>query len=191
MNAVPVWCPRALNLHQKRPSSVTSGCLLHRAIRREIAAPSSVLMGDGAAKLPRHPSFHRAMQHETAAPSFVLMGDGAAKLPPSSAIPPRHATRNCSTIIRFDGDGAAKLPPSSAIPPRHTTRNRNTIIRFDGDGARKLPLGGCTFFHSSRLFPVFGNSVVRRGSRLRVAFACIVGENSVKEKWTIDDFRHP
>ena len=36
-----------------------------------------------------------------------------------------------------------------------------------------------------------GDSVARRGSRLRVAFACIVGENPVKEKWTIDDFRHP
>ena len=40
-------------------------------------------------------------------------------------------------------------------------------------------------------FPAFGDSVARHGSRLRVAFACIVGENSVKEKWTIDDFRHP
>ena len=60
---------------------------------------------------PHHPPFHRAMQHETAAPSFVLMGDGAAKLPPSSVIPPRNTTRNRSAIIRFDGDGARKLPP--------------------------------------------------------------------------------
>ena len=110
MNVVPFLCPMALNLHQKRPSSVTSGRLFHRAIRRE-----------------------------TAAPSFVLMGDGAAKLPPSSAIPPRNTTRNCGAIIRFDVDGAAKLSPSSAIPPRNTTRNRSTIVRFDGDGARKLP----------------------------------------------------
>ena len=133
MNAVPFLFCMVLNLHQKRPSSVTSGWLFHRTIRREIAAPS-----------------------------FVLMGDGAAKLPPSSALPPHHATRNSSAIIRFDGDGA-----------------------------RKLPLGGYTFFNSPHPFPVFGNSVARRGSRLRVAFACIVGENSVKEKWTIDDFRHP
>ncbi|WP_155949685.1 hypothetical protein [Prevotella sp. HJM029] len=52
---------------------------------------------------PHHPSFHRAMHREMAAPSFVLMGDGAAKNPPSSVIPPRHAIRNHSTIIRFDG----------------------------------------------------------------------------------------
>ena len=102
MNVVPFLCPMALNLHQKRPSPVTSGRLFHRAIRREIVAPSS-----------------------------VLVGDGAAKLPPSSAIPPRNTTRNRSTIIRFDGDGAAKLPPPSTIPPRHATRNRGAIIRFD------------------------------------------------------------
>ena len=133
VNAVPFLCPMALNLHQKRPSSVTFGRLFHRAIRRETAAPCFVLMAMVQQSYPHHPSFHRAIRRETAAPSSVLMSDGA----------------------------------------------------------RKLPLGGCTFFHSSRLFPVFGNSVVRRGSRLRVAFACIVGENSVKEKWTIDDFRHP
>ena len=133
MNAVPFLCPMALNLHQKRPSSVTFGRLFHRTIGREIAAPSSVLMAMVQQSYPHHPPFHHTIRREIVAPSSVLMSDGA----------------------------------------------------------RKLPLGGCTFFHSSRLFPVFGNSVVRRGSRLRVAFACIVGENSVKEKWTIDDFRHP
>ena len=82
---------------------------------------------------PRHPPFHRAIRRETAAPSFVLMA------------------------------------------------------MVQGN----YPLGGYTFFNSPHPFPAFGNSVARRGSRLRVAFACIVGENSVKEKWTIDDFRHP
>ena len=104
MNAVPFLCPMALNLHQKRPSSVTFGRLFHRTIGREIAAPSFVLMA-------------------------MVQGN--------------------------------------------------------------YPLGGYTFFNSPHPFPAFGNSVARRGSRLRVAFACIVGENSVKEKWTIDDFRHP
>ena len=132
MNVVPFLCPMAPDLHQKRPSPVTSGRLFHRAIQREIAAPSSVLMGDdaaklspssaipprhatrnrstiirfdgdGAAKLPRHPPFHRAIRREIAVPSFVLLGDGAAKLSPSSVIPPHNMTRNCSTIIRFDG----------------------------------------------------------------------------------------
>gem|GEM_PF-3709428 len=82
MNAVPFLCPMALNLHQKRPSPVTFSRLFHRAIQREIAAPSS-----------------------------VLMVDGAAKLPPPSVIPPHNTTRNCGAIIRFDGDGARKLPP--------------------------------------------------------------------------------
>ena len=86
VNAVPFLCPMALNLHQKRPSPVTSGWLFHRAIRRETAALSS-----------------------------VLMGDGAAKLPPLSVIPPCNTTRNRSTIIRFDGDGARKLPPLGVI----------------------------------------------------------------------------
>ena len=40
----------------------------------------------------RHPPFHRTIQREIAVPSFVLMGDGAAKLPPSSAIPPHSTT---------------------------------------------------------------------------------------------------
>ena len=31
---------------------------------------------------PRHPPFHRAIRREIAVPSFVLMGDGARKLPP-------------------------------------------------------------------------------------------------------------
>ena len=109
MNVVPFLCRMALNLHQKRPSSVTSGWLFHRTIQREIVTPS-----------------------------FVLMGDGAAKLPPSSAIPPRNTTRNRSAIIRFDGDGARKLPLSSAIPPHNTTRNRSTIIRFDGRWCSKV-----------------------------------------------------
>ena len=168
MNVVPFLCRMALNLHQKRPSSVTSGWLFHSTIRRGIAVPS-----------------------------FVLMRDGAAKLPPSSVIPPRNTTRNCRAIIRFDGrwcskatpvirhstaqydaksqhhhpfcwvmvqqsyprhppfhrtirreiavpsfvlmgDGAAKLSPSSVIPPHNTTRNCGAIIRFDGDGAAKL-----------------------------------------------------
>ena len=175
MNAVPFLCPMALNLHQKWPSSVTSGWL-----------------------------FHRTIQRGTAAPSFVLMGDGAAKLPPSSVIPSHNTTRNRSTIIRFDGrwcskvtpiirhstaqynaklpyhhsfwwamvqqsyprhplfhhairreiaapsfllmtDGAAKLPLLSVIPPHNTTQNCSTIIRFDGDGARKLPPWGLYF----------------------------------------------
>ena len=221
MNAVPFLCPMALNLHQKRPSSVTFGRLFHRAIRREIAAPSSVLMGDGAAKLP--PPSAIPPRNTTRKRKTIIRfdGDGAAKLPPSSVIPPRHATRNRSTIVRFDGDGAAKLPPSSVIPPHNTTRNCGAIIRFDDRWCCKVtpiirhsatqydaksqhhhsfcwtmvqgnyPLGGYTFFNSPHPFPAFGNSVARRGSRLRVAFACIVGENSVKEKWTIDDFRHP
>ena len=101
MNVVPFLCRMALNLHQKRPSPVTSGRLFHRTIQREIAAPSSVLVGDGAAKLSS---------------LFV--------------IPPHNTMRNRSTIIRFDGDGAAKLPPSSVIPPHNTTRNCGDIICF-------------------------------------------------------------
>ena len=133
MNAVPFLCRMTLNLHQKRPSPVTSGWLFHRAIRRETVAPSFVLMGDGAAKLPPSSAIPPAIRREIAAPSFVLMA------------------------------------------------------MVQGN----YPLGGYTFFNSPHPFPAFGNSVARRGSRLRVAFACIVGENSVKEKWTIDDFRHP
>ena len=140
MNVVPFLCPMALNLHQKRPSPVTSGRLFHRAIQREIAAPSFVLMAMVQQSYPRHPSFHRAIRREIAAPSsvlmamvqqscprhlsfrrairreiavpsFVLMRDGAAKLPPSSAIPPHNTTRNCSTIIRFDGRWCSKVTP--------------------------------------------------------------------------------
>ena len=133
VNVVPFLCPMALNLHQKRPSSVTFGRLFHRAIRREIAAPSFVLMAMVQQSYPHHPPFHRTIRRESAAPSFVLMA------------------------------------------------------MVQGN----YPLGGYTFFNSPHPFPAFGNSVARRGSRLRGAFACIVGENSVKEKWTIDDFRHP
>ena len=133
MNAVPFLCPMALNLHQKRPSPVTSGWLFHRTIQREIAAPSSVLMAMVLQSYPRHPFFHRAIRREIAAPSFVLMGDGAAKLPPhhpSFRHTIRRETVTPSSVLM--GDGAAKLPPSSTIPPRNTTRNRSTIIRFDG-----------------------------------------------------------
>ena len=146
---------------------------------------------------PRHPPFHHTIRHEIAVPSFVLMGDGAAKLPLSSVIPPHNTTQNRSTIIRFDGrwcskvtpvirhstaqydaksqhhhsfwwvmvqqsyphhppfhhtirreiavpsfvlvgDGAAKLPPSSAIPSHNTTRNRSTIIRFDDRWCKEI-----------------------------------------------------
>ncbi len=146
---------------------------------------------------PHHPLFHRAIRRGIAVPSFVLMGDGARKLPPSSVIPPHNTTRNRNTIIRFDGrwcskvtpiirhsitqydaklpyhhsfwwamvqqsyprhppfrhtirhkiaapsfvlmgDGAAKLPPSSAIPPRNTTQNCGAIIRFDGRWCKEI-----------------------------------------------------
>ena len=111
VNAVPFLCPMALNLHQKRPSSVTFGRLFHRAIRREIAAPSFVLMAMVQQSYPCHPSFHRTIRHKIAAPSSVLMGDGAAKLPPSSVIPPRNTTRNCGAIIHFDGGWCSKVIP--------------------------------------------------------------------------------
>ena len=140
MNVVPFLCRMVLNLHQKRPSSVTSGCLFHRTIqhkiavpssvliamvqqsyprhpsfrhtiRREIAAPSFVLMVMVQQSYPRHPLFHRAIRREIAAPSFVLMGDGAAKLPPSSAILPHNTTRNRGTIIRFGGRWCSKVTP--------------------------------------------------------------------------------
>ena len=73
MNVVPFLCPMALNLHQKRPSPVTSGRLFHRAIRREIVAPSFVLMAMVQGNYPRHPSFRHTIQREIAVPSFVLM----------------------------------------------------------------------------------------------------------------------
>ena len=142
MNVVPFLCPMALNLHQKRPSSVTSGRLFHRTIRREIAAPSFVLMAMVQQSYPRHPPFHRAIRRESAVPSFVLMGDGAAKLPRH---PPFHHTIRRETAALSSvlmGDGAAKLPPSSAIPPRNTTRNCGAIIRFDARWCKEItPLG--------------------------------------------------
>ena len=142
MNVVPFLCRMALNLHQKRPSSVTSGWLFHRAIRREIVAPSSVLMAMVQGNYPCHPSFHRTIRHKIAVPSSVLMGDGAAKLPPSSAIPPRNTTRNCGAIIRFDGRWCSKVTPVIRYSTVYTTRNRSTIIRFDGRWRKEItPLG--------------------------------------------------
>ena len=150
MNVVPFLCPMALNLHQKRPSSVTFGRLFHRAIRREIAAPSS-----------------------------VLMGDGAAKLPPSSAIPPHNTTRNRSTIIRFDGRWRSKVTPAihhstaqydaklpchhpfwwamvqqsyTRHPPFHRTIQREIAVPsfvLMGDGAAKLPPSSAIPLHST------------------------------------------
>ena len=75
-------CPMALNLHQKRPSPVTSGWLFHRTIQRETAAPHSFWWAMVQQSYPRHPSFHRAIRHKIAVPSSVLVGDGARKLPP-------------------------------------------------------------------------------------------------------------
>ena len=109
MNVVPFLCRMALNLHQKRPSSVTSGWLFHRTIQRETAAPSFVLMAMVQQSYPRHPPFHRTIRYKIAVPSFVLMGDGAAKLSPSSAIPSHNTTRNRNTIIRFDGRWCSKV----------------------------------------------------------------------------------
>ena len=125
MNAVPFLCRMALNLHQKRPSSVTSGWLFHRTIQRGTAAPSSVLMAMVQQSYPRHPFFHRAIRREIAAPSFVLMGDGAAKLSPSSAIPPRNTTRNRSAIIRFVGRRCSKVIPVI----RHSTAQYDTKLQ--------------------------------------------------------------
>lgn len=124
MNVVPFLCRMALNLHQKRPSSVTSGRLFHRAIRREIVAPSFVLMAMVQQSYPRHPSFHHTIRRETAAPSFVLMGDGAAKLPPSSVIPSHNTTRNCRAIIRFGGRWCSKVTPVI----RHSTAQYNAKL---------------------------------------------------------------
>ena len=145
MNVVPFLCPMALNLHQKRPSPVTSGRLFHRAIQREIAAPSSVLMAMVQQSYPHHPPFHRAIRRETAAPSFVLMAMAQQSYLRHPSF--RHTIRREIAVPSFVlmTDGAAKLPPSSAIPPHNTTRNRSTIIRFDGDGARKLPPWGLYF----------------------------------------------
>ena len=163
MNVVPFLCRMVLNLHQKRSSSVTSGWLFHRAIRREIVAPSFVLMAMVQQSYPRHPSFHRAIRREIAVPSFVLMAMVQQSYPrhppfhrtiqreiaaPSFVLMamvqqsyPRHqpfhrAIRRETVRPSFVlmGDGAAKLPPSSAIPPR----NRSTIICFDGRWCKEI-----------------------------------------------------
>ena len=135
----------ALNLHQRHPPSVTSGSLFHCAIRYEITAPSS-----------------------------VLMGDGTRELLPSSVIPPRHAPRNGCTIFRFDGRWCSKDPSGSlfhrairreiAVPSfvlmamvprsyprhpsfRHTIRREIAVPSFVlmGGGVRKLPPWGLYF----------------------------------------------
>ena len=144
MNVVPFLCPMALNLHQKRPSPVTSGWIFHRPIQRETAAPHSFwsrwcgkvtpVIRHSATQYdtklrhhhsfwwamvqgnyPRHPPFRHTIRREIAAPSFVLMTDGAAKLPPSSAIPPHNTTRNRSTIIRFAGRWCKEITPLGVI----------------------------------------------------------------------------
>ena len=142
MNAVPFLCPMALNLHQKRPSSVTSGRLFHRTIRREIAAPSFVLMVMVQQSYPRHPPFHRTIRREIAVPSFVLMAmvqQSYPRHPPFHRTIQREIAAPSSVLM---GDGAAKLPPPSAIPLRNTTRNRSAIIRFDGRWCKEItPLG--------------------------------------------------
>ena len=146
---------------------------------------------------------------------------GVGEVAPPSVIPPRHAPRNGCTIIRFDGRWYKRITPvirhSTAQYDAKSQHHHSFwwammqggypegVILSIGQGwwaqqklpcldethTKPYPLGGCTLFNFPRPFPAFGNSVARRGSRLRVAFACIVGENSVKEKWTIDDFRHP
>ena len=142
MNVVPFLCPMALNLHQKRPSSVTFGRLFHRAIRREIAAPSFVLMAMVQQSYPRHPPFHRAIRREIAAPSFVLMAMVQQSYPRHQPFHRAMQRESAAPSFVLMGDGAAKLPPSSAIPPRNTTRNRCTIIRFDGRWCKEItPLG--------------------------------------------------
>ena len=138
MNVVPFLCPMALNLHQKRLSPVTFGRLFHRAIRREIAAPSFVLMAMVQQSYPRHPSFHRAIRREIAAPSSVLLvmvQQSYPRHPPFHRVIQREIAAPSFVLM---GDGAAKLPPSSAIPPRNTTRNRSTIIRFNGRWCSKV-----------------------------------------------------
>ena len=115
MNVVPFLCPMALNLHQKRPSSVTFGRLFHRTIRREIVAPSFVLMGDGARKLPpwglyffnfsRHftidAHFRECVNHDDAMPWMVAcdVSDSTQKesttpkgVASASHLPPRVAS---------------------------------------------------------------------------------------------------
>ena len=142
MNVVPFLFCMVLNLHQKRPSSVTSGWLFHRAIQREIAAPSFVLMAMAQQSYPRHPPFHRAIRREIAAPSFVLMAmvqQSYPRHPPFHRAIRRETAAPSSVLMT---DGAAKLPLSSAIPPRNTTQNRSTIIRFDGRWCKEItPLG--------------------------------------------------
>ena len=48
--------------------------LFHRAIRREIAAPSSVLMAMVQQSYPCHPSFYRTIRCETVAPHSFWWG---------------------------------------------------------------------------------------------------------------------
>ena len=125
MNAVPFLCPMALNLHQKRPSPVTSGWLFRRAIRREIAVPSFVLMAMVQQSYPHHPSFRHTIRREIAAPSFVLMGDDARELP-----------RRGYTFDRAGLMSAAKSTLSDDV--RHSI----------------LPPWGLYFFNSPRYFPI-------------------------------------
>ena len=95
---------------------------------------------------PRHPPFHRAIRRETAAPSFVLMGDDAAKLSPSSAIPPCNTTRNRSTIIRFNGRWCKEITPLGVIlligQGWWAQRKLPCLTTF---ATECYPLGGCTF----------------------------------------------
>ena len=138
MNVVPFLCRMVLNLHQKQPSSVTSGCLFHRTIQHKIAVPSSVLIAMVQGNYPCHPSFRHTIRRKTAAPSFVLMAMVQGNYPRH---PPFHRTIRReiaapSSVLM--GDGARKLPPSSVILPHNTTRNRNTITHFDGRWCSKV-----------------------------------------------------
>ena len=113
----------------------------HRAIRRESVRPSFVLMAMVQQSYPRHPSFHHTIRRESAAPSFVLMGDGVRRLP-----------RRGYTFDRAGLMSAAKSTLSDDV--HH----------------RMLPPWGLYFFNFPHPFPAFGDSVARRGSRLRIAF---------------------
>ena len=111
MNVVPFLCRMVLNLHQKRSSSVTSGWLFHRAIRREIVAPSFVLMAMVQQSYPRHPSFRHTIRREIAAPSFVLMAMVQQSYPRH---PPFHHTIQreiAAPSFVLVGDSARELPP--------------------------------------------------------------------------------
>ena len=144
----------ALNLHLRRPPSVTSGWLFHRAIRREIAVPSFVLMAMVQQSYPRHPPFHRAIRREIAAPSSVLMGDGTRELPPSSVIPPRKTMRNGCTIIRFDGRWCKEVTPTGLYFRQGRVDERSEIYPVSMTSTTEAyPLGGCTFFNSPCHFP--------------------------------------